>query len=213
MFGIEFKHNYYFWKKITIKLFNLKTMNYSTLKKTVALSLVSLLAVGIANAQTDTSKAAKPMATSDTATTAKVFGGRAQYNTWSVGVNVGLTAPSVATGGVTVFDHNQPSLGYGISVRDQLAHSFGLQIDLHGGTVKGNAGSTTVHDITDGIDAGSFSTQFMSASISGVVNVATIDYIRRKNAVNFFIVCRCCFSIGMLQRVFRQCPKYLGLRL
>src|ERR1700761_9562297 len=96
-----------FGKKITIKLFNLKTMNYSTLKKTVALSLVSLLAVGIANAQTDTSKkAAAPMAMSDTATTAKVFGGRGQYNTWSVGVNVGVTAPSVATGGVTVFNHN-----------------------------------------------------------------------------------------------------------
>ena len=45
-------------------MFNLKTMNYSTLKKTVALSFVSLLAVGIANAQTDTSKAAKPMAMS-----------------------------------------------------------------------------------------------------------------------------------------------------
>src|SRR3569623_660092 len=115
MFGNQFKLNYYFWKKITIKLFNLKTMNYSTLKKTVALSLVSLLAVGIANAQTDTSKAAKPMAMTATGTTtAKVFGGRAQYSTWSVGVNVGVTAPSVATGGGNVFNHNQPSLGYGI---------------------------------------------------------------------------------------------------
>jgi len=189
MFGIEFKHNYYFWKKITIKLFNLKTMNYSTLKKTVALSLVSLLAVGIANAQTDTSKkAAKPaMATSDT-TTAKVFGGRGQYNTLSVGVNVGVTAPSVATGGVNVFNHNQPALGYGISVKDQLAHSFGLQIDLHGGTLKGNAGSGAVVDIgSTNIVAESFSTPFMSASLSGVVNVATIDYIRRKNAVNFYL--------------------------
>ena len=104
-------------------------MNYSTLKKTVALSLVSLLAVGIANAQTDTSKAAKPMAMSDSATTAKVFGGRAQYSTWSVGVNLGVTAPVVATGGVNVFNHSQPNLGYGISVRDQLAHSFGLQLE------------------------------------------------------------------------------------
>jgi len=188
MFGIEFKHNYYFWKKITIKLFNLKTMNYSTLKKTVALSLVSLLAVGIANAQTDTSKkAAKPaMATSDT-TTAKVFGGRGQYNTWSVGVNVGVTAPSVATGGVNVFNHNQPDLGYGISVRDQLAHSFGLQIDLHGGTLKGNSGSGTVIDSETGLSTASFSTPYLQATLSGIVNVATIDYIRRKNAVNFYI--------------------------
>jgi len=163
-------------------------MNYSTLKKTVALSLVTLLAVGIANAQTDTSKAAKPMAMSDTGTTtAKVFGGRAQYSTWSVGVNVGVTAPLVATGGVNVFNHPQPNLGYGISVRDQLAHSFGLQIDLHGGTLEGNAGTGTVTDITNGLVAGSFKTPFLSASLSGVVNVATIDYIRRKNAVNFYV--------------------------
>ena len=64
-------------------MFNLKTMNYSTLKKTVALSFASLMAVGMANAQTDTSKAAKPMATDTTkmssaATTAKVFGGTEQ---------------------------------------------------------------------------------------------------------------------------------------
>jgi OOP family OmpA-OmpF porin len=178
-----------FGKKITIKLFNLKTMNYSTLKKTVALSLVSLLAVGIANAQTDTSKKAmaKPMATSDSATTAKVFGGRGQYNTWSVAVNVGVTAPSVATGGVNVFDKNNPSLGYGISVRDQLAHSFGLQLDLHGGTIEGNAGTGTVTDIDNGLVAGSFKTPFLSAALSGIVNVATIDYIRRKNAVNFYV--------------------------
>ena len=59
-------------------------MNYSTFKKSVALSLVSLVAVGAANAQT-------------TPTPAKVFGGSGQYNTWSIGINAGVTAPNVAT--------------------------------------------------------------------------------------------------------------------
>ena len=155
-------------------------MNYSTLKKTVALSLVSLLAVGIANAQNDTSKAAKPMAMSDTGTTtAKVFGGRAQYNTWSVGLNIGATSPSVATGGSMDYTNKVISLGYGLSVRDQLAHNFGLQFDLRGGKVAGN-------DNAVGSPA-NFSTNFWQGTISGVVNVATIDYIRRKNSVNFFI--------------------------
>ena len=150
--------------------------------------LLTLLSLTKANAQTDTSKAAKPMAMSDSATTAKVFGGRAQYSTWSVGVNLGVTAPVVATGGVNVFNHSQPNLGYGISVRDQLAHSFGLQLDLHGGTIEGNAGSGTVQDTeSPSITAGSFKAPFLSAAISGVVNVATIDYIRRKNAVNFYL--------------------------
>jgi OmpA-OmpF porin, OOP family len=157
----------------------LKTMNYSTLKKTVALSLVSLLAVGIANAQTDTSKAAKPMAMSDSATTAKVFGGRGQYNTWSVGVNVGITSPALATGGSSDYTTKKLSLGYGISVRDQIAHNFALQFDYRGGKVQGD---------DSGIGGpASYSTAFNQFTLSGVVNVATIDYIRRKNVVNFFL--------------------------
>ena len=183
-----------FGKKITIKLFNLKTMNYSTLKKTVALSFASLMAVGMANAQTDSTSKAKPMAmAADTSkmssdvTTAKVFGGRGQYNTLSVGVNLGATAPTVATGGVNVFNHNKVNLGYGISLRDQLAHSFGLQLDIHGGKIAGNAGSGFVTDIQGEGNATSFETKFWSGTLSGVVNVATIDYIRRKNAVNFYL--------------------------
>jgi len=154
-------------------------MNYSTLKKTVALSLVSLLAVGVVNAQTDTAKATTMAKTADTATTAKVFGGRAQYNTWSVGLNVGLTSPVLATGGSMDYTNKKISLGYGLSVRNQLAHSFGLQLDVRGGKVQGTDADANL--------PASYSTNFFQGTISGVVNVATIDYIRRKNAVNFFI--------------------------
>src|ERR1700761_295603 len=110
-------------------------MNYSTLKKTVALSFVSLMVAGAVSAQTTTD------ASSSTTTTAKVFGGSGQYNTWSIGVNVGATSPLLATGGSSDFNGNSVNLGYGISVRDQLAHSFGLQFDFHGGKVTGNSGS------------------------------------------------------------------------
>ena len=186
-----------FGKKITIKLFNLKTMNYSTLKKTVALSFASLLAVGVVNAQTDTTKA-KPMATADSSKTssaagpAKVFGGAKQYNTWSVGVNVGVTAPSVATGGVNVFNHNQPSLGYGISLRDQLSHTIGLQLDVRGGDVKGSekakfSNPGFVIDNQTGLQVGSFKTSFYQATLSGVINVGSLSFLHRANAVNFFV--------------------------
>ena len=61
-------------------------MNYSTLKKTVALSVVALMAVGAANAQmsSDSTKMSSDMST------AKVFGGIGQYNHWSIGLNVGV---------------------------------------------------------------------------------------------------------------------------
>ena len=147
-------------------------MNYSTLKKTVALSFAAALGVGIANAQ------------DAPATTAKVFGGAGQYNTWSIGVNVGVTSPVVATGGTNDFSDWKASLGFGLSVRKQLAHSFGLQLDLHGGKVAGDNSS-----YAGGANNGyrDFSTKFYSGTISGVVNVATIDYLRRKNAINFFL--------------------------
>jgi OOP family OmpA-OmpF porin len=154
-------------------------MNYSTLKKTVGLSLVSLMAIGAANAQTSETS---------TTTSAKVFGGRGQYKTWSIGVNVGATSPLIATGGSSDFQGNVVDLGYGLSVRDQLAHSFGLQLDLNGGKVQGKQGATQgpVADAS-GATFNSFSTNFYQGTISGVVNVATIDYLRRENAINFFI--------------------------
>jgi OOP family OmpA-OmpF porin len=162
-------------KKITIKnCLILKTMNYSTLKKTVALSFVSLMIVGAANAQTKSDSSA-------TTTNAKVFGGRGQYNTWSIGVNVGVTSNQPVIGGSTDFRDFKGSLGYGISVRDQLAHSFGIQADvlLPGSNFQGT---------NSGAGFSSFKTQVQyAASISGIVNVATIDYIRRKNAINFYV--------------------------
>ena len=88
-------------------------MNYSTLKKTVALSFASLLAVGVVNAQTDTTKAKAMADTSKTSSakgTAKVFGGTKQYNTWSVGVNVGVGLIVVVRVGVGV------CVGVGVSV-------------------------------------------------------------------------------------------------
>jgi OOP family OmpA-OmpF porin len=178
-------------KKITIKkLFNLKTMNYSTLKKTVALSIVSLMAVGAVNAQTTTGTA--------TTTSAKLFGGSGQYNTWSLGINVGATSPTLATGGSSDFTGNLVRLGYGVSLRKQLAHSFGLQLDVRGGRVDANAGDGVpgqigaggVAFVGDGVTNQRFvssSTDFYQASLSAVVNVATIDFLRRENAVNFFV--------------------------
>ncbi len=159
-------------------------MNYSTLKKTVALSVASLMAVAAVNAQ----DAAKP--------TAKVFGGSGQYNTWSIGLNVGATSHTLATGGSSDFNGNLVRLGYGASLRKQLAHSFGLQLDVRGGRVDANAGSGVPGQIAekpfvgDGVTYQRFvssSTSFWQGSLSAVVNVATVDFLRRENSINFFI--------------------------
>jgi len=165
-------------------------MNYSTLKKTVALSFVSLMAVGLANAQTtapDTSKM------SSTTTTAKVFGGAGQYNTFSIGLNVGATAPNVATGGVNVFNEPKIQLGFGLSLRDQLSHSFSLRLDAQGGKlagseeVKGAVLNPFVIDQVSGQHAASFTTTYWSGTLSAVENFGNISFLHRANAVQFYL--------------------------
>jgi len=168
-------------------------MNYSTLKKTAALSVAALLTAGMVSAQTDSAKTVTTTTTADTTissgtSTAKVFGGRGQYKTFSIGANVGVTSPFLAIGGTNEWTDADVSLGYGISLRSQLAHSFGLQLDLHGGKVKAhNDPNGPNGKIIDWGNRWGYSTSFYSATLSGIVNVATIDYIRRKNAINFFV--------------------------
>lgn len=157
-------------------------MNYSTLKKTVALSFASLMVAGLAQAQSDSTKTATT--TSSETTTAKVFGGLGQYRKFSIGVNGGITSQSLATGGSTDFQNKKLSLGYGISMKEQLAHSFALQLDLNGGKIKGENPVSSAGTYRDTYV--SYDTKFWQASLSAVVNVATIDFIRRKNAVNFY---------------------------
>ncbi|QEM08485.1 OmpA family protein [Mucilaginibacter rubeus] len=158
-------------------------MNYSTLKKTVALSFASLMVAGLANAQSDSTKTTATTTSSET-TTAKVFGGLGQYRKFSIGINGGATSQSLATGGSTDFQNKKISLGYGISFKEQLAHSFALQLDLNGGKIKGENPVSAAGTYRDTYV--SYDTKFWQASLSAVVNVATIDFIRRKNAVNFY---------------------------
>ena len=162
-------------------------MNYSTFKKTVALSLATAFAV-TANAQDAT--------TSATSSPAKVFGGRAQYRTWTFGVNGGFTVPALVIGGTNDFGKNvglgEYTFGeyYGISLRKQLTHAFGLQGNLNRGhVISYNKGAANKIGISGG--SGPYSTsktkvQF-DANLSAVVNVATIDFLSRENAVNFYL--------------------------
>ncbi len=158
-------------------------MNYSTLKKTVVLSIASLMGVVVAHAQTS----------SDSTTTvvpgsSKVFGGRAQYKTLSIGANAGVLTPMIPFGS-NDFTKSNLELGYGISVRKQLGHAFGLQATVIRGTLSGDD-SRSISGANNGTRDGyqSFKTDLAYyATLAGVVNVATADFLRRENSVNFFV--------------------------
>jgi OmpA-OmpF porin, OOP family len=152
-------------------------MNYSTIKKVVACSMVTM--VGLAASAQETT-------TATTNSTATVFGGRAQYRTWSLGINAGIIAPIVPFG---TNDYNdwETSLGYGAFLKKQLAPSFALKFDFHRGNVKANADNNDGRTNIAGMPA-SFDTEIhWAGSIKGVVNVGTIDFLKRDNAVNFFV--------------------------
>jgi len=152
-------------------------MNYSTLKKSVALSLVALTGVATLAVAQDA-----PATTSGT----KVFGGRGQYRTWSIGVNGGVLAPVVAIGGSNDFNKWDVNLGYGLNIRKQLGHSFALELAGVRGKVSGSndfsttgAGTSTVRE---------FETELQYAvDLRGVVNLGSIDFLRRENSVGFFL--------------------------
>ncbi|SMC72718.1 OmpA family protein [Pedobacter nyackensis] len=150
-------------------------MNYSTLKKSLAVSFVALMgATTLASAQDAT-----------TSSSAKVFGGRSQYRTWSIGVNAGVLSPFVAIGGTNDFNKMDVNLGYGISLRKQLGHAFGLEGNIFRGKVSG-----TNEAGPDALGGGirGFETEMQyGVDLRGVVNVATVDFLRRENSVNFFV--------------------------
>lgn len=153
-------------------------MNYSTIKKTaVAASLVAALGFAeSAQAQTPT-----------------VFGGRSQYRTWSIGVQGGITTPNVLVGGSNAFGQKvgyfQNKVGeyYGLTIRKQFSHLFGLELEGNRGRIK-----TYNHDLSgpaaeNSLGAKSVETSVnWAGSLNGVFQLGTIDFLRRENAVNFY---------------------------
>ena len=105
-------------------------MNYSTIKKVVACSMVTLVGLAATAQETTT--------TTTTSSTATVFGGRGQYRTWSVGLNAGVIAPVVLIGGTNDYNSWEMSLGYGLTVRKQLGHAFGIEGSFLRGRAKGH---------------------------------------------------------------------------
>jgi len=143
-------------------------MNYSTIKKTaVAATLVAALGfAGTAQAQ-------------------QVFGG--------IGVQGGITTPNNVIGGGNAFGQKvgyfQNKVGeyYGLTVRKQFSHLFGLEVEANRGKIK-----TYNHDLSgpkaeNALGARSVETSVnWAASLNGVFQLGTIDFLRRENAVNFY---------------------------
>ena len=174
-------------------------MNYSTLKKTVALSLATAFAVA-ANAQdstmtTTTTDAATMVAPAPS--TATTFGGMSQFRTWTVGINAGATYPALLIGGRNDFGRNfqdvsdySPMLYYGISLRKQIAHNFGIQANISRGQVqaynKKVASSFNFNGVPTVYSTAVTDVQY-DVNISGVINLFNFDFLKRKSAAKVYL--------------------------
>jgi OOP family OmpA-OmpF porin len=174
LFNFATQKNYTIKICLTLKK---KIMNYSTLKKGLAVSFVALMgATSIASAQDSTM----------TSSSAKVFGGSGQYRTWSLGVNGGVLSPFIIAGGSNDFTNWKPELGYGISLRKQLSHAFGLEGNLFRGKVSGDNEDANASGSVNGIK--NFETEIgYAVDLRGVVNIGSVDFLHRENAMNFFV--------------------------
>src|SRR5690606_20779024 len=124
-----------------------------------------------------------------------------QYRTWSIGVNGGFTTPSVLIGGSNAFNQKVGFGGYklreyyGITVRKQLSSWFGIEGAVNRGRIftYNNRGISNSY-LFDAANGASGAAAYQSAetsvqyaaSLNGVFQLATIDFLRRENAVNFY---------------------------
>ena len=150
-------------------------MIFSTFKKVIALSIVILL--GLTAVST-----AQESATS-TSSTAKIFGGRAQYRTWSLGFNAGSISPRVLTIIENDYSNNHQNFGYGVSLRKQLSTNFGLEFGFLGGKLSADNSSENSANTNKSFETNlNWSTSFM-----GVIKLLNVDFLKREKNLNLLL--------------------------
>jgi len=126
--------------------------------------------------------------TAQTTVNGPIFSDGPGYRRWSIGVNGGLMAAVSPTGGSNDFTKWKAQAGYGAYVKWQILHALGLKLDYVGGKLAGNNDRKLGNDKVPDRLYNSFETKLKwSTSLSAVVNVATINWLYKKNAVQLYV--------------------------
>ncbi len=155
-----------------------------TIKTTMSLLCAMLLLNSVVSAQTTNSSSStyKP-----TKPYPALFAGTNDYRTWSFGLYAGAMAPFTAGLGRNDFSKWEASFGYGIYIKKQITHSFGIQLTGLRGTLKANndklwAGVPPVSPYK------SFETQVnWAASLSAVVTLGNINWSQLKTSIQPYV--------------------------
>jgi len=158
------------------------------MKKLFSVSLLlTALFANVAFAQ-DSTKVASPSAGY---APLKTFGGAKQYSAWSIGIAGGGLAPVSGLGGLNQFSSYKIQFGVSGFVKWQLQHSFGIKATfLTGKFDASNAASSQNPNFANGktLNGGDVtSTLSYAVAVEGELDVASIDFLRRQNAVRIFV--------------------------
>ncbi len=116
-----------------------------------------------------------------------LFTGNQGFRTWSIGVHAGAMAPFSAFGGRNDFSNWNTSLGYGLYVKKQISHTFGIQADFMRGTLKADNNKLWVGLPPPGPYA-SFKTDIhWTAAMSAVVTLGNINWSQLHTSVQPYI--------------------------
>lgn len=137
-----------------------------------------LLSTGLFAQSSDSAQIIKP----------RLFSGENGYRTWSIGVHGGVLAPSLLIGGKNDFSKSEATIGYGVYVKKQVLHNLGFQAEFLKGTLKGNNDRALSNGQPVQSPYSSFKTTLnWAASISGVYNIANINWLYNKSVITPYI--------------------------
>ncbi len=110
-----------------------------------------------------------------------------QLRTWSIGLNVGATAPLSPFGGKEDFSNYNPKLGYGLYIKKQITPYFSLRVDGFRGKLSAD-NTEPYRDGTVNVSPfASFETDVRySASLNAVVNMWNWSMFKQENAAQLY---------------------------
>ncbi|RAJ83507.1 OOP family OmpA-OmpF porin [Chitinophaga dinghuensis] len=118
---------------------------------------------------------------------APLFKGGKEYKKWYIGINGGMTAPSVVTGGSNDFTKWKPDFGYGAYVQYQILHFFGLRLDYMGGQLKGNNDKNLGNGMPPNRPYLEFKTKLKyTGTLNAVFNITTVNWLTRQNIATLY---------------------------
>lgn len=154
-------------------------INYATLMLLTAGACISL--------QASAQDSVKRKTAMSNTTSVKTLSPPSAYRTWSIGVNAGLLSP-IGIFGKNDFTNREASFGYGGYIKKQILHSFALQADYLGGTLKGSNDEPLGNGANPNRAVSSFETKLnWTASLSGVLTLANINWTSKQSVLQPYV--------------------------